>query len=254
MRGGGRARAGSPLSPVLPATHVSPQGVCSSPASPAAFLSDSSALMVIRKPVSVRISAQPKENTQPLSSSTIEEAVKIVTKPSTLGLTVTTRWFLLLPLKNVDLCELSQDWTRYRASSEQRSSEHLQAKCCCLSDSLQWSHVCCLQASSGAHFRVSAPRWRSDFFTSPSQKLRKVHATRENCRFNIESAYDAKDEITESTGSSKSDIVAKNDLPENTEDDDANMLKEAELTLPVGEEDQLTTAKAIMGLTNTIQR
>ncbi|KAK7944441.1 hypothetical protein WMY93_000169 [Mugilogobius chulae] len=51
---------------------------------------------------------------------------------------------------------------------------------------------------------------------------------------------------------SKSDIVAKNDLPENTEDDDANMLKEAELTLPVGEEDQLTTAKAIMGLTNTI--
>ncbi|KAK7938628.1 hypothetical protein WMY93_001954 [Mugilogobius chulae] len=51
---------------------------------------------------------------------------------------------------------------------------------------------------------------------------------------------------------SKSDIVAKNDLPENTEDDDANMLKKAELTLPVGEEDQLTTAKAIMGLTNTI--
>ncbi|XP_072313883.1 uncharacterized protein map7a isoform X2 [Eucyclogobius newberryi] len=39
-------------------------------------------------PVSVRISAQPKENAQPLSSSTItiEKAVKVVTKPSTLGL------------------------------------------------------------------------------------------------------------------------------------------------------------------------
>ncbi|XP_033844576.1 ensconsin isoform X1 [Periophthalmus magnuspinnatus] len=38
------------------------------------------------KPVSVRISAQPKENTQPVSSSTIEEAVKVVTKPTSLGL------------------------------------------------------------------------------------------------------------------------------------------------------------------------
>ncbi|XP_055011175.1 ensconsin [Boleophthalmus pectinirostris] len=38
------------------------------------------------KPVAVRISTQPKENTQPVSSSTIEEAVKVVTKPSTLGL------------------------------------------------------------------------------------------------------------------------------------------------------------------------